>query len=236
MGGTKFARALVYTLPLVVVALLLAAACASGDGGTERTPTAPPDASASPDSAATTAALPSPGPDEYPPLNPSITPRVPLSEALSHADTAWQGPLTPFTAEDASYTISVPKNWRAEQKEGQDFLALVYRDETGLFADLHMQCVDGVTPDELIVLDRDQIFALEIGYRVQLPRTTTIGDHTYQEVRWTGGLAGLITDYVSFYFVQGTCTWRLQFGSFQGIRIEDHRQDIDAILASFKIA
>ncbi len=233
MGGKRIAQTAARALPLLMAALLLAAACSSGDGGAKPTATSGTSESLTPGA---TVVLPSPGPDEYPPLNPSITPRVPLSDALSHADTAWQGPLTPFTATDASFTISVPKNWRAEEREGQDFLALVYRDETGLFAGVHVQCVDGATPDQLIVLDRDQIFALEIGYRVQLPRTTTIGDRTYQEVRWTGGLGGLITDNASFYFAQGTCTWRLQFGSYYGLRIEDHRQDIEAILVSFKPA
>jgi hypothetical protein len=234
--------------------MVFAAACASSGGGATQTPTAggtpttagataasgspvagtpTPDASALAP-AATGSPVASPGPDDYPPLNPDITPSVPLSAALSHADTAWAGPLTPFPSTDGTFTISVPKNWHAEQREGQDFLALAYRDETDLFADVHVQCVHGATAEGLIEQDRTGIFALQLAYRVQLPQTTTIAGRAFQEVRWSGGFNDLITDNVSFYIAIADCVWRLQFGVYDGLRIRDYRTDIEAIVASFQ--
>lgn len=217
--------------------MLLAAAC-SGDGSTS--PAASP-GSSTPGAATVTGvagspAPASPGPDQYPDPNPSLTPDIPISQALNHAALAWEGPLTPFSAGDGSFTISVPKNWRSEQKAGQDFLPLAYRDDAGLFASVHVQCSRGATVPDLIEQDRQNIFGLRIGFSVQLPRPASIAGREYQEVRWTGGFAELITDNITFYFAQGDCVWRLQFSVYHGLRARDYRSQIEEILASFRAA
>jgi hypothetical protein len=229
-------------LTLAIAAL---AACSSG-GSTKSTPAADvspgataagtPAADVSPGATAGASATagPSPGADEYPPLNPNITPTVELSTALAHAAIAWEGPLTPFSASDGSLTIDVPKNWHAEQREGQDFLSLAYRDDAGLFAGVSVQCSRGATVDQLITQDRDNAFGLKIAYNVQLPRATVIAGREYQEVRWTGGFTELLTDNVSFYFPGDGCTWRVQFGVYHGLRTRDYRADIETILTSLK--
>ena len=236
LAGIRCARAL--TRLLIPVALLaLGAAC--GGGGASRTATARPGSPVASASAGTagpvdgTAVVPSPGPDEYPPPNPNITPVIAADTIATHAAIAWQGPLAPVST-DGSFEISVPKNWRAEQREGQDFLALAYRDDTGVFASLHIQCSRGATVGQLIEQDRTNIFGLQLGYRVQFPRPATIAGQEFQEVRWTGGFTGLATDNMDFYLPGDGCAWRLQFSAYHGLRIRDHRADIEAILATFK--
>lgn len=220
-------------LALSVLLLVVGAAC--GDGSSAPASTArsgSPAASASAGTAGPTDAA-TPGPDEYPAPNPNITPVVPADTAATHAAIAWRGPLVPVPT-DGSFEINIPTNWRAEQREGQQFLALAYRDDVGLFASLHIQCSHGATLDQLIEQDRNNIFGLELGYRVQVPRPTTIAGLEFQEVRWTGGFAGLATDNINFYLPGNGCTWRLQFSAYHGLIIREHRVDVEAILTTFK--
>ena len=211
---------------LVALALAVAAlsACSSG-GSTARTP----DSSASPaatDATGSAVAGPSPGADDWPPLNPNITPTVELSVALAHAAIAWEGPLTPFNATDGSLTISVPKNWHAEQREGQDFLALAYRDDAGLFAGVNIQCSRGATVDELITQDRDR--RLRPADRLQGAAAAARPSSPAASTRRSAGpagSAGCLTDNDSFYFPGDGCTWRLQFGVYHGLRTRDYRSE-----------
>lgn len=236
MAGTRYGRTLIRLL-IPVAMLALGAACGGSGASPKATP--PPGSPAASVAAGTagptdsaTPVFPSPGPDEYPPPNPNITPSVPAETAATHDAIAWQGPLVPVPT-DGSFEISVPKNWHPEQRAGQDFLALAYRDDVGLFASLHIQCSNGATVEQLIEQDRKSIFGLQLAYRVQFPRPTTIAGREFQEVRWTGGFTTLPTDNVSFYLPGNGCAWRLQFSAYYDLRVRDHRADVEAILATF---
>lgn len=224
------------------LALTLGVACGSDGDDADETPSAARTAAASatagtPAPGGTTEPLLTPGPDDWPEMNPNINDTVPFEEALTFGEPAWKVPLAPVET-DGSFELSLPSSWLPNQAEGQTFLSYGYRDPelNRLFAGLSAECVQGVTFEELVVADRDYIFGVQIAYRVFAPRPAEIGGRLWQEVRWSGGLTGLISDNNTFYFEAPDCIWRFQFGTYHGLRIKDYRQEIEAILTSFETA
>lgn len=220
------------------IALGAGMGCSGGDDGAgETTPGASVTASsgtAVPVDGSPTAALASPGPDDWPEMNPDIRDTIPLEEALSFGEVAWKVPLTPV-ATDGSFTLSLPSTWAISTAEGQTFFASSYRDDQDrLFAGLTMECLQGVALEQLVVDDRNFIFGTNQGYQVFAPRPAEIGGRRFEEVRWSGGLTGLISDNITFYLQEADCVRRFQFGTYHGLRIKDFRGEIEAILASFE--
>lgn len=227
------------------LALCFGVACGSDEDGGDEPPTAettvtqlmtveagtpvPPDGTA-------TAVLTTPGPDEWPEMNPNINDTVPLEEALTFAEAAWKAPLAPVET-DGSFTLSLPSTWRANQAEGQEFVAYGFRDEalSRLFAGVTAECVEGKTFDEVLNEDREFIFGTQIAYRVFVPRPFEAAGRQWEEVRWSGGLTGLLSDNDTFYLQESGCIWRLQFGTYHGLRMQDFRGEVEAIVGSFDV-